>query len=143
MGTGYLTRSKQWTRALAVAVGLVVIALTQATAETEQRVEITIKDFAYITRQMPLQLNVPTVIVIRNEDAVRHDFGSSIFQRSLAQAESGGVITYGKGIEGIFLDPQREAQVRFTLERPGRYEFRCSVHPNMKGEILLINVGAA
>ena len=35
------------------------------------------------------------------------------------------------------LDPQRDAAIRFNLERPGRYTFRCSIHPNMKGELLL------
>jgi plastocyanin len=32
--------------------------------------------------------------------------------------------------------------IRFTIENPGRYEFRCSIHPKMRGELLLLNVGA-
>jgi plastocyanin len=58
------------------------------------------------------------------------------------KVESGGVISYGRGIGGVFLDSKRDAMIRFMLERPGRYEFRCSIHPSMKGELLLLNVEA-
>jgi plastocyanin len=40
------------------------------------------------------------------------------------------------------VDPKREAVIRFNMERPGRHEFRCSIHPNMKGELLLLSVEA-
>jgi len=113
-----------------------------AGGQGEQVVEVTIKEYTFVTRQVPLQLNVPTVIEIRNEDAVRHDFGSRMFDGALTRVESGGVVSYGRGIGGVFLDPARSASIRFTIERPGRYEFRCSLHTNMKGEILLMSVGA-
>lgn len=142
MMTSLLTQ-KRWAGALVFSSCLALGALTQVGAQTEQTVDVTIKGFTFVTKQAPLQLNVPTVIVIRNEDNVRHDFGSAMFQRSLARAESGGIIAYGKGLEGVYLDPKREVRISFTLERPGRYEFRCSIHPDMKGEILLINVGSA
>jgi plastocyanin len=58
------------------------------------------------------------------------------------KVESGGITSYGRGIEGVFLDPKRDVMIRFTLDRPGRYEFRCSIHPTMKGELLLLNVEA-
>lgn len=116
--------------------------LAQAAAQPEQRIEVTIKDFTFITKQVPLMLDVPTLITIKNEDAVRHDFGSAVFQRSMTRVESGGVISYGRGVEGVFLDPSRETAIRFTMERPGKYEFKCSIHPNMKGELLLLSVGA-
>jgi plastocyanin len=132
--------------AAALALGVLGLlagaSLRHANGQAEQRIEITIKDFTFMTRQMPLQLATPTVITIRNEDAVRHDFGSVVFDGTPAQVESGGVISYGRGIGGVFLDPDRTAHIRFTIDRPGRYEFRCSIHPDMKGEILLMNVGA-
>jgi plastocyanin len=52
-------------------------------------------------------------------------------------------VSYGRGIGGLFLDGKKSAVIRFVLERPGRHEFRCSIHPNMKGELLLLNVEAA
>jgi plastocyanin len=112
-------------------------------AQSEQKVDVTIKDYAFVlTKQIPLRLGVPTVISIRNIDRERHDFGSAMFDGVSTKVESGGVISYGRGIGGVFLDSKRDAVIRFTLDRPGRYEFRCSIHPNMKGELLLLNVEA-
>ncbi len=116
--------------------------LAQADAVPEQVVEVTIKDFTFVTKQVPLRLGVPTIITIRNQDKERHDFGSAMFDGTLTRVESGGVISYGRGIGGVYLDPKRETVIRFTVERLGRYEFRCSIHPNMKGELLLLNVEA-
>jgi plastocyanin len=110
--------------------------------QTEQVIAVTIRDFTFMTKQVPLQLNVPTLITIQNEDDVRHDFGAAVFQRTMTKAESHGIIAYGRGIEGVHLDPHQNVAIRFTMENPGRYEFRCSIHPNMKRELLLLNIGA-
>lgn len=40
----------------------------------------------------------------------------------------------------MFVGPNANAVIRFTVKRPGRYEFKCSIHPNMKGELLLLNI---
>jgi len=125
-----------------MASGVLLALLSQASAQSEQRVEVKIKDYTFITSQVPLMPDAPTVIEVRNEDDVRHDFGSIVFQNTLTQIESDGVITYGQGVAGAFLDPGKHASVRFTIQRPGRYEFRCSIHPNMRGELLLLNIGA-
>ncbi len=117
-----------------------IVPLVQA--EAIQVIEVTIKDYVFVTRQVPLQLNTPTRIEIRNEDTVRHDFGSMIFDGALTRVESDGVISYGRGIAGVFVDPARGATIQFTIDRPGKYEFRCSIHKDMKGEILLMSVGA-
>ncbi len=111
-------------------------------AQTEQVVEVTIKDSTFVTKQVPLSLNVPIRISIKNEDQIRHDFGSSIFRDTLTHIESGGVVAYGQTVGGVFLDGGKGATIRFTLHRPGQFEFKCSIHPNMKGEILLMSVGA-
>ena len=120
-----------------------VLALcSQGGAQAEQRIEVTIKDFTFLTKQIPLRLGVATVIAITNQDQERHDFGSAMFDGVQARVESGGIVSYGKGIGGLFLDAKKAAVIRFTMERPGRHEFRCSIHPNMKGELLLLNVEA-
>lgn len=145
-GYGYPQyRMGLWARTfgvLAFAVVLLAALLARTDAQTEQVVEVTIKDFTFFTRQVALIPGIPIMIVIRNEDAVRHDFGSYMFQGSLTQVDTEGVISYGRGLEGVFLDPERAALIRFTADRPGRYEFRCSIHPTMKGEILLLNIGS-
>lgn len=125
-----------------LAVGFLLALCTQGGAQAEQRIEVTIKDFAFLTKQIPLRLGVATVIEITNLDQERHDFGSTMFDGIPTRIESGGVVSYGRGIGGLFLDAKKGAVIRFTMERPGRHEFRCSIHPNMKGELLLLNVEA-
>lgn len=117
-------------------------ALHQGGAQAEQRIEVTIKDFAFVTKQVPLHLGVSTVISIRNTDPERHDFGSTMFDGIPTKVETDGIVTYGRGIGGIFLEAKKGATIRFNMERPGHHEFRCSIHPNMKGELLLLNVEA-
>ncbi len=135
-------RRRPWRSSLAFVFVLALALVPQAGGQAEQVIAVTIRDFTFMTKQVPLQLNVPTLITIQNEDDVRHDFGSAVFQRTMTKAESHGVIAYGRGIEGVYLDPHQNVAIRFTMENPGRYEFRCSIHPNMKGELLLLNVGA-
>lgn len=110
--------------------------------QSEQVVEVTIKDFKFMTKQGTLRLGVPTVIKVKNEDAERHDFGSTMFEGIPAQVERDGLVVYGRGLGGLFLDAKREAAIRFNMSRPGRHEFRCSIHPTMTGELLLLNVEA-
>ena len=124
--------------AICLALGL----STQTDAQTEQQVEVKIRGFTFIATQRPLMLNVPVAITLHNEDGERHDFRSPIFQGMSTQVETGGAITYGRGIGGVFVDPNGNAVIRFTAKRPGRYEFRCSIHPKMKGELFLLNVQA-
>jgi plastocyanin len=111
-------------------------------AQSEQAVDVTIKDYRFVAKQGALRLGVPTVIKVRNEDGVRHDFGSTMFEGLSTQVEKDGAIVYGRGIGGVLLDPQREAVVRFDLSRPGRHEFRCSIHPSMSGELLILSTEA-
>ena len=123
--------------------GCLVIGLVAgADAQTEQQVDVRIRDFTFIATKAPLILNVPAVITLLNEDGERHDFRSPVFQGILTRVETGGAATYGRGIGGVFVDPKARAVIRFTVKRPGRYEFKCSIHPQMKGELLLLNIQA-
>jgi plastocyanin len=115
---------------------------SQSDQVTEQVVEVVIKDYSFVTKQGPLRLGLPTVIKITNEDAERHDFGSTMFEGIPTRIEKDGVIVYGRGLGGVMLDPKRDAVIRFNMERPGRHAFRCSIHPNMKGELLLLSAEA-
>jgi len=135
-------RISRWIGGAVLAVGIAVSGFLQADAQMEQRVNVTIKDFKFATTQVPLRLGVPIVITIRNDDGERHDFGSSVFEGVPTQVESAGIISYGRGIAGVFIDPKRTTEIRFTMDKPGRHEFRCSIHPTMKGELLLLSVEA-
>lgn len=121
---------------------MTAVAMAQADGPSTQQVEVKIKNYTFVTKQVPLRLGVPTMISIWNEDEERHDFGSSVFEGSPTQVQSGNAIAYGKGIGGVFIDAKGEVVIRFTIDRPGRYQFKCSIHPQMKGELLLVNVEA-
>jgi len=139
-----MTRPGSWVGTVVLAVtGLGLFGATvPATSQSEQVVEVVIKDFAFLTKQGPLRLGLPTVIRVVNDDAERHDFGSTMFEGLQTKIEKDGVIVYGRGLGGVMLDPKRDAMIRFNMERPGRHQFRCSIHPNMKGELLLLSAEA-
>ncbi len=111
-------------------------------AQSEQVVDVIIKDHTFVTKQPTLRLGSATTINIHNQDAVRHDFGSTMFEGIPTQIEKDGVLVYGRGVGGVLLDSKRDAAVHFNMSRPGRHEFRCSIHPDMKGELLLLSVEA-
>ncbi len=121
---------------------LIAGVFSYVSAQPTQFVDVRIKDFEFRATQMPLQLNAQTVIHVVNEDKVRHDFGSAIFSNTPTQVESEGVTSYGNEVGGAFLEPDHEATFRFVIHQPGRYQFQCSIHPDMKGEILLMSAGA-
>ena len=126
-----------------IAMAILLLAETPVESQPEQVVEVVIKNFTYVTKQKALRLGVPTAIKVVNEDAERHDFGSTMFEGIPTKVEQDGISVYGRGVGGVMLDPRRNVVIRFDLERPGRHEFRCSIHSNMKGELLLLSVEAA
>ena len=137
----------QWGRRIPmIGILILVILLVGGTllsnAQSQQEVNVTIEGYTFHTSQMPLQLHADTIIRVKNLDNVRHDFGSQMFLNTLTHVENDGVVTYGKGIEGAFVDPGKEASFRLTMDQVGRFQFQCSIHPDMKGEILLLIIGA-
>lgn len=109
----------------------------------EQRIEIVMRDSAFLlTKPAPIRLGLPTVIVLRNEDIIRHGFTSPMLFGLLVHAEGEGIASYGKGVEGFYVDPGKTLVIRFTTERSGSYPFRCDLHPQMKGEFFMLNVPA-
>ena len=93
------------------------------------------KDTMSLHTKTPLQLHTDTMIRIKNLDRVRHDFGSLIFLNTLMQVEGNGIVTYGKSVEGLFIDLSQEASIHMILDHPGRVQFQCSILKDMKGEI--------
>jgi plastocyanin len=57
--------------------------------------------------------------------------------------EGEGIAAYGKGVEGVYVDPGKTLVIRFTPDRVGNYSFRCDLHPGMKGELYLLEIPAA
>src|SRR5689334_1052830 len=129
-------------RTCLVVGAFLALTLIPATGQSEQNVEVTIKDSAFVSTGVTLMPGVPIMVTIVNKDHIRHDFSSVVLQGHLTQVEGNGVIVHGQGIEGAYLDAGKDAVIRFTTERPGRFEFRCTIHPTMRGELLVMNVGA-
>ena len=115
---------------------------TPVQSQSEQIVEVLIKGSTFITKQNVLRLGLPTTITVKNEDGQRHDFGSTMFEGIPTKIEKDGVSVYGRGLGGVMLDAKRDAVIRFNMERPGRHTFRCSIHPDMTGELLLLSAEA-
>ncbi len=70
-------------------------------------------------------VNVPTKLVVQNNDAVTHDLK--------VDASSNG------GITPINTAPLRGGQDFLTAivaSKPGKYEYYCSYHPQMRGQII-------
>lgn len=83
-----------------IILGSFVALSSHAGAQSVQRIEVKIKDYTFMTTQaLPLMPNAPTVIEIRNDDDVRHDFGSMLFERSTTEIESSGVTAYGRALQ--------------------------------------------
>ena len=115
-----------------------------AVAQQEQRVEIVIRNYEFqLTQPVPIRLHQPTIIILRNQDIVRHGFASPMLMQLLVQGEGEGIAAYGKGVEGFYVDPGKTLVVRFVPERTGKYSFKCDLHPKMTGELYLMEVPAA
>ena len=110
----------------------------------EQRLEIVIRNYEFqLTQPAPVRLHMPTIIILRNQDIVRHGFASPMLMHLLVQGEGEGIAAYGKGIEGFYVDPGKTLVIRFVPERSGKYSFKCDLHPQMKSELYLLDVPAA
>jgi hypothetical protein len=110
----------------------------------EQRVDIIIRNSEFlISERVGLQFGLPTVIVLRNQDIIRHGFTSPILGGLSVQGEGEGIMAYGKGMEGFYVDMGKTLVLRFTADRKGRYEFRCDLHPQMRGEVFLLEMSTA
>jgi hypothetical protein len=138
-----MARGRGWNVGIIIAVlGIIGIGPSvPSRSQSEQMVEVVIKNSTFLTKQGPLRIGLPTVIKVTNEDAERHDFSSTMFEGILTKIEKDGIIVYGRGLAGMILDAKREGVIRFNMERPGRYAFRCSIH-DFKGELLLLSAEA-
>jgi hypothetical protein len=135
-----------------VAVGLVAMSFTGLDVDAqhltqalpEQRVEIVIRDYDFqLVKPTPIQPGQPTVIILRNQDIVRHGFYSAMLTGIFVQGEGEGVAAYGRGVEGFYIEPGKTLVIRFSNQQPGKYSFRCDMHPKMQGEAYVMEVPAA
>ena len=58
----------------------------------------------------------------------------------LVSGEDDQIATYGKGVEGFYVNPGKTLVIRFRTERPGSFPFHCDLHERMKGELYVLEV---
>ena len=119
-------------------------ALDDPLVAQEQRIDIAIRNYEFqLNQPTPIRLHTPTIIILRNQDIIRHGFTSPMLMHLMVQGEGEGIAAYGKGVEGFYVDAGKTLVIRFVPERPGNYSFKCDLHPKMKGELYLLEVPAA
>lgn len=114
-------------------------AQSQIQGGREQRIEIVIEDRAFfLAKGGLLQVGTPLEIVVENRDQVRHGFTSPMLLGILVFGEDDQIVTYGKGVEGFYVNPGKTLVIRFTTDRPGSFPFHCDLHERMKGELYVL-----
>ena len=131
--------------ATAVAAGAVLMGTWSPAAgdEPHQTVDITIHDSAFKVETRVLRLQAPIRIVLHNTDKIEHGFTSPGLAEVDVRVEAHGVVTYGRGIKGLYVGPGEEASIIFEPHNAGALKFRCDLHPQMKGELAVLTIGAA
>lgn len=110
----------------------------------EQRIEVVMHNYDFeMVQRSSIQLGVPAVLILRNQDIVRHGFTSPALAHLKLRAEGEGFAAFGQGVEGVHLDPGKTLVLYFVVERSGKLTFHCDLHPHMKGELLILDIPAA
>lgn len=124
-----------------LSLGLMPGIAPEATSAQEQRIEIAIRNSTYMrTKTVPIRAEMPMVLVVRNDDPIPHGFISPMFSGLQVTVEAGGIEMIGRDIEGVHIAPGQTAVIRLTPGRQGKISFRCDLHPNVEGELYLLNV---
>jgi len=112
-------------------------------------VEITIRDrvhgYETVGHTYPSQ---DTMIVVHNKDAVTHGLASMLFKEIRVSVENGTEIQ-GKYFKSFHVEPGKTMTLRFAtapskfepLLGPSgslRYALWCDIHPEVKGEVYVI-----
>jgi hypothetical protein len=110
----------------------------------EQRLEVLIRDYDFeVVHRSPVTVGRDTVIILRNQDIVRHGFTSPTLPQLQLRVDGEGIGSYGKGIEGLYIEPGKTLVIRLVVEHSGRLAFHCDLHPEMNGKLFLLEVPAA
>lgn len=106
-----------------------------------QRIEIVIQDRTFfLSKGGPVQLGNSIEIVLENHDNVRHGFASESLLGLMVSGEDDQIVTYGKGVEGFYVNAGKTLIIRIDATRPGSIPFHCDLHEGMKGELYVLQV---
>ena len=117
---------------------------SQPPTAQQQRIEIVIQDKTFfLANAVPIQVGQSIELIVRNQDQVRHGFASASLSGLLVSGEDDQIVTYGKGVEGFYVNPGKTLIIRIDAERPGSMPFRSDLHEHMKGELYVLEVPTA
>jgi hypothetical protein len=128
--------------ALAALPGLGTDTTPVAQAADKMKIEVVMKDKAYKVTGHTLPGSL-TSIVLKNEDTIEHGFTSPLLDEVTVHMEGEGISLEGKGVKAYHVRPGKSLTLHFTKfskEEPEtqRFVFWCDLHPEMKGEIFVI-----
>ena len=111
------------------------------------KIEITMQEHGYDVKGHSLP-DSPTAIVLRNQDTETHGFSSPRFKELVIRTEGDATEVKTEEIRSYHVPPGKTAILYFTqashvdpltgYQETIQYPFRCDLHPNMKGEFLVI-----
>jgi len=114
--------------------------IAQAAEPMKIEVIITNKEFKVSGHTLPGEL---TEITVRNQDTMTHGFTSPLLNDVGVKMEGDGVALKGKGVNAYHVDSGKVMKIRFTKHSKSepetmRYVFWCDLHPEMKGELFIV-----
>lgn len=111
------------------------------------QIQVTIKNMGFHVTGYGREGN-PTSIVVRNEDGVTHGFYSPLFKEVPVRLEGDGYQIAGKDGASFRLDPGKTMTLHFIkgsatapltgISRLMRHVIWCDMHPDVKGEVFII-----
>jgi hypothetical protein len=106
------------------------------------KVEIVIRNSRYEFQGGILRPNEAATIIVRNADKIQHGFTSTMLEDLDLRVETESTTTFGKGIKGTHINPGAIVRFHFIPLQAGKFSFQCDLHSSMKGELLLLSIGA-
>lgn len=113
----------------------------------ELTIQVTIKKMEFHVTGYGREGN-PAAIVVRNDDGVTHGFYSPLFKDMPVRLEGDGYQVEGKDGPSFRIDPGKTMTLHFTkgsAEAPltmmsplMRHVIWCDMHPDVKGELFMI-----
>jgi FtsP/CotA-like multicopper oxidase with cupredoxin domain len=115
--------------------------ISSAPPSTQQLIEIVIKDKKFfLESSVPIQVGQTIELIVRNQDDVRHGFASPSLLGLQVSGEDEQIVTYGKGVEGFYVNAGKMLTIRIRADRPGAMPFHCDLHEHMKGELYVLEI---
>lgn len=88
--------------------------------------ELIAQDIAFNTDALTIEAGKEATVALTNDDSAQHNF--SVYTNEAATKSL---------FEGEIVEPGGSIEYTFTIDKPGKYFFRCDLHPTaMTGELI-------